>query len=254
VETSDGELLLRWDLLSQVTPGLSTSGYQIYLKREGWNAFQPWSSFHARQGSTSHLPLLQEENSLVDGRMEVWVVDLPNGKIHWLYVTGVQNGHEGPPSPVVSDVPFRLCTNIVIRDEAGGRGDWYVPGFSEADPGTVTMDRVGYLHDSGSHFLRFLPAEAGGWLRVLNAGAGAGKQDAPTDASGAPTGFHDDPSLDRIEIAEGDYVFVWNTAGTAERADDHFARLWIENVVDVSADRRIKLECAYQPRANTPNL
>ncbi|MFH1681434.1 MAG: hypothetical protein ABIH26_12440 [Candidatus Eisenbacteria bacterium] len=256
VENGTGRLLLRWNFVEEVSPGVSFSGYKVYLKREGWDFFQVWGAFQTKPGSASYLPLLQERNSLADDRMEVWILELPNGKRHWLYVTGVQNGHEGPPSGIVDDVPYRLNTTITIEEETRIVADWYIPGYAEASFGDIAMDRVGYRHDAaaGSHFLRFLSAGDGGWLRLQNAGKDAGKTDAPTDSAGNPVGFHEDIALDRLEIREEEYVFVWDTGGTPSKDDDHFSRIWIRNIVDVPSDRKIQIDCAHQPRANTPNL
>jgi hypothetical protein len=188
--------------------------------------------------------------------MEVWAVGLTNGILHSFYVTGVQNGNEGPPSAVVSDVPFKLITNIEIIEESRSTRSWYDLGAPSADLGSLTMDRVGYAFEESNerHYLRFLPIAGGGWLRVQNAGPSAAKTDAPTDAAGAPVGFHVDPALGLLEIAEGDYVFVWDTGGTAGAGDDHFSRLRIANIVEVPSDRNVKIDCAYQSRPNTPNL
>ncbi|RPJ49175.1 MAG: fibronectin type III domain-containing protein [Candidatus Latescibacterota bacterium] len=257
IETGSGRLLLRWEFLDEVSPQLSFSGYKVYLKREGWETFQVWSAFQIRPGSSTHLPLLQEPNSLVDGRMEAWAVDLPNGKTHSFYVAGVQNGNEGPPSAILEDVPFKLFTNISIDEESRGGGEWYLLGTDRAELASYASDRVGYARDAetGRHHVRFRPIEEGGWLRLQNAGPAAGKSDAPTAGDGSPLGFHTDPALDRIEIGEGDYVFVWDTRGTAgSLGDDHFARLRVANIVEVPSDRLILIDCAYQSRPNTPNL
>ncbi len=257
LENGSGRMLLRWDFVDEVSPGVSFSGYKVYLKREGWDAFYVWSAFQTKPGSVSNLPLLQEQNSFVRDRMEVWIVDLPNGLRHWVYVKGVQNGNEGPPSATVDDVPYRLHTTISIQEETRTVADWFVPGYATASFGAIGSDRIGYRYDDASekHYLRFRSIDDGGWLRLQDAGPSAEMEDAPTDGSGSPIDFHDDGAIDRMEIEEGDYLFVWNTNGTATSSeDDHFSRIWIRNIVSIPSDRKVLIDCAYQPRANTPNL
>ncbi|MBM3320434.1 MAG: hypothetical protein FJY73_07135 [Candidatus Eisenbacteria bacterium] len=257
LENGSRRMLLRWDFIDEVSPGVSFSGYKVYLKREDWDAFYVWSAFETKPGSASNLPLLQEQNSLVQGRMEVWLVDLTNGLRHSVYVKGVQNGKEGSASAIVDDVPYRLHTTIAIQEETRTVADWYIPGYATASYGAIGPDRIGYHYDEGSgkHYLRFRSIDGGGWLRLQHAGPSAAKEDAPIDGSGLPIGFHEDGALDRKEIGEHDYLFVWNTNGTTTSSeDDRFSRIWIRNIVSIPSDRKILIDCAYQPRANTPNL
>jgi len=258
VETGPGQLLLRWNYLDEVSPSLSFSGYKVYLQREGWDdGYQAWTSFDSRPGSSSFLPLVKRENSYSESHMEVWIVGLRNGFQHDMYIVGVQNGLEGPASVMLSDVPFKLnVTPIEIREEKQFIADWYIPGYNEAGFSEPAFDRIGYGYDldDEKHYIRFQSINEGGQLRLQSAGTSGGKMDAPTDDNGTPVGFHTDPDLDRIEIAEGDYIFIQMTNGTEWLADDHYARIYIDNILDIPSNRTILIDCAYQPRANTPNL
>ena len=260
IETGAGGLVLKWDFLDEVSPQLSFSGYQVYLEREDWeDGFGIWASFHTRPGSGSYLPLVKRANSFSPSRMEIRVVGLRNGLLHRFYVAGVQNGNQGPPSIIVEDVPYRQIDQVQIREETRVIPDWYIPGYGAEDElfHQSGPDRIGYAYDRETefHFLRFDSIDGGGWLRLQNAGGGAGSDDAPTDGNGAPIGFHDDSALDRVRIEEGDYLFVWNTNGTDQwRGDDHYSRIFISNIVEIHDDRRITVDISHQPRADTPNL
>jgi len=258
VENGPGELTLRWDYLDEVSSDLSFSGYKVYMAREDWaDGFGVWTAFRTRSGSTSYLPLLKRENSLSTGRMEVKVVNLSNGYIYSFYVVGVQNGIEGTRSGIAEEVPYDLFTTLAIRAETQQVPDWYLPGEGAISLHFLRMNRVGYLFEAatGKHLFRFMSRNEGGWLRIQSAGKNGEDKDVPTNVLGEPTGFLDDPETDRIEIAEGDYIFVWNTSGTLDwRGDDHYSRIRIANIVETHDDRRIIIDCAYQSRPDTPNL
>jgi len=249
-------VVLRWDFLDQVSPTVSFSGYKVYMAREGWDdGYQPWTQFQTRPDSPGYLPLLKRENSFSDSYMEIIVVGLTNGALHSFYVVGVQNGNEGPPSEILEDVPYRLNSNIGMREASEDLPDYYMLGYARATEHLPACDRVGYLRDpqTGTDYLHFVAQSEGGWLRFQNAGKDAATDDAPVDGSGTPVGYLDDPGADRIEVTVGDYVFVWNTNGTDGFAeDDHFARLYIERFL--CSQSKMHFSCAYQPRPNTPNL
>lgn len=261
VENGPGVITLRWNFLDEVSPQLTFSGYKVYLEREDWTGpdagFQVWTAFGTRVGSTSYLPLLKQENSLTTGRMEVQILSIQNGKFHSFYIVGVQNGNEGPKSVVVKEVAYTPYDDITIREERRELPDWYIPGYATADFRDPGADRIGYRYEPliDRHYLRLQSQEDGGWLRIQKGGPNAAKQDAPTDDTGTPTGYIDDPTVNRLEIAEGDMIFVWNTKGTpGNPGDDHFSRIDIKNVSDIHDDRAIIIDCDYQPRGNTPNL
>ncbi|MFH1277289.1 MAG: hypothetical protein ABIK65_02780 [Candidatus Eisenbacteria bacterium] len=255
IGTGPGVLTLHWNFLDEVSPQLTFSGYLVYMTREDFTGndagFQVWRSFITRAGSGSYLPLLKRTNSLSDDHMEVEVVGLQSGKLHKFYVVGVQNGHDGPASSEVSDVPFARKPEIRIREEKRDIPDWYIVGYGNADLRDPAPDRVGYRYEPflKEHYLRWQSIEDGGWLRIRKGGPNAAKEDAPED------GYIDSPAANRIEIDEGDHIFVWNTNGTPENpGDDHYSRILIENIVEIQDHRALIIECDYQPRPNTPNL
>lgn len=255
IETGPGLLTLRWNFLDEVSPQLTFSGYKVYMTREDFTGndagFQVWGAFHTRPGSGSYLPLLKRVNSFSDDHMEVEVVGLQNGKLHGFYVVGVQNGNEGPRSIEVSDVPFSRKPEIRIREEKRSIPDWYIPGYAEADFRDPAPDRVGYRYEPllEEHHFRWQSIENGGWIRIRKGGANAAEEDAPRE------GYIDDPAANRLEIAEGDHVWIWNTKGTpGNPGDDNFSRIRIENIVEIHDDRVLVIECDYQSRPNTTNL
>ncbi|MBN1826531.1 MAG: fibronectin type III domain-containing protein [Candidatus Eisenbacteria bacterium] len=246
---------LEWDFLDEVSTSLSFSGYKIYTLREDEAPpYEYWTQFHTKSGSTSYLPLVKRENSLVGDRMKIEVVGLRNGYLYSFYVVGVQNGKEGPPSDTLSVVPYDLDVDIVIDGESRDLPSYFEPGMDRAAYHFTEVDRIGYDHDyeTGVDALTFKSILKGGHLRLLNAGPDAAGTSVPTDQTGMPIGFHTDTQLQRLEFEEGDYIFVWDNNGTSVMSDDHYSRIYIEQVLDYFP--QIIIQCAYQPRKNTTNL
>ena len=253
---SPNRITLSWNFLDEVSLDVSFSGYQVYGTREGWDdGFRIWTQFYTRPGSRSFLPLVKRENSLSAGHMEIEIAELSNGYVYQFYVTGVQNGNEGPPSATVQEICYRLLEDISIYDTGHENPRFYSPGEEQAADYCQEVHLFGYEYDmpTETHSLTFRSISEGGQLRFLNAGPAAGNEDAPVDSGGVPIGFHDDPQQTSIEFEEGDYLFVWDTAGTdLWKNDDNFSRVFIERIAIYYP--KIVIQCAYQPRFNTPNL
>ena len=253
---SPNKIVLSWNFLDEVSSNVSFSGYQVYGTREDWDdGFRVWTQFYTKPGSGSFLPLVKRENSLATGHMEIEIAELSNGYIYSFYVTGVQNGNEGPPSPTVEEICYRLVDDISIYDSGQQDPTFYSPGEGEAAYHHPEVHLFGYEYDmpTGTHSLTFRSISEGGQLRFLNAGSSAGSEDAPVDSVGVPIGFHDDPQQTDIEFEEGDYLFVWDTAGTDTwKEDDNFSRVFIDRIAIYYP--KIVVQCAYQPRFNTPSL
>lgn len=251
VINDERSVTVRWDFLDEVAPSVSFSGYQV-LMREGENddtVFFPAISLEFKPSDGTRLPLIKRRNSLAGDHMEVRVLALKAGSTYQFRVIGLQNGLAGPPSGIETAVPFRVTEEVSIRDESEIYS-WFYFGELSARYSAPDKSLIGYDFDpdSLSHSLLWVPIADGGQLRVQRAGAREFGEMAPEE------GYIDDPEEGSLELAQGDGFWIHDTGGPETPDDDYYARIDVKRIVVNSSERRIVIDCAYQPRPNTRNF
>ncbi len=251
VINGDSSVTLRWNFMDEVTPTISFSGYKVFMRdADEEDPFLSTAALDHIAHDNTRLPLIKRHNSLSDEHMEVRILKLKPGVLYEFYVVGIQNGLTGPPTRVVSEIPFRLKERILIRDESEIHSWFYIHELF-ARYSVIDENLIGYDFNSTdkTHHLIWMPINDGGSLRIQKGGPRRDNEKAPDN------GYINEADQGRIELAGGDSFWVWDTRGTLTRPeDDHYARIEVTRIVTNSGARRIEIECAYQARANARNF